>query len=614
MAWDDQLAGASYRVDNLELTTGAIVLGQPVDIETGGDFAIGQPAMSGNFRLKGRVDLNQETLKIGVNGLELTVAVKGEVLPAGEAALRLAADIALDGKSGGVDLTALDLNLAGLPLRGELHFDGNAFNGKLESGEFDPQPLLKTAGDPLPDAKIDKASLAIDFNGAVAPPGRAEVVSFSYQFGELKGKANLKLADFAKPALSGGFEAGFVNPKTLLASLGIEAPATSDPQAMTKAGVRTTFEGGLTAMRLPKFELLLDDTYLHGEVDLRDFNKPDLFFRLQANPLNVDRYLPPPAAPADSGSQPETAPAPVAAAGGGDQPAILIPLPVELLRSLALDGELSLEQLKVSGLTIDGIKLVLQADGGLVRLEPATASLYQGDFHGVVRVDVRQDTPKFHIEKRLTNIESGPLLNDLTGKPTLSGRGTVTATIDTAGVSEKVLISSLNGKVGFDFRNGALEGINIGRMLREARAAIKGEAAPAPEPNRTDFAELGGSFNIRNGVADNRDLRAKTPLLRIEGEGKADLNQRSLDYLVRAAVVATSKGQGGKDLDDLRGIVVPLRATGPFDKLDYSLDLSEALRGKAKEELKQKAQKKIEEKLGDKLQGPLGDALKGLFR
>ena len=84
------------------------------------------------------------------------------------------------------------------------------------------------------------------------------------------------------------------------------------------------------------------------------------------------------------------------------------------------------------------------------------------------------------------------------------------------------------------------------------------------------------------------------------------LSKDSIDYLVTTTLVKTLEGQGGKGRDELAGIPIPVRVTGPLAKPSYRPDLEAALSAKAKQEV----QKKVEEKLQDKV----GDVLKGLFK
>ena len=107
---------------------------------------------------------------------------------------------------------------------------------------------------------------------------------------------------------------------------------------------------------------------------------------------------------------------------------------------------------------------------------------------------------------------------------------------------------------------------------------------------------------IRNGVAHNDDLSAKAPFLRLGGAGDIDIGAGNLNYLAKAAVVNTSGGQGGKDLESLAGLTIPVRLSGPFDAVKYRIEFGSI----ATDAVKQK----VEEKLKDGVQ----DKLKSLFK
>jgi AsmA protein len=126
---------------------------------------------------------------------------------------------------------------------------------------------------------------------------------------------------------------------------------------------------------------------------------------------------------------------------------------------------------------------------------------------------------------------------------------------------------------------------------------------------KTDFSELSASFRIADGVARNDDLSAKSPLLRLAGAGDIDIGNERLDYLLKASVVATSKGQGGGELDSLKGLTIPVRLTGPFEKPDWKIELA-GLAGEAAKAKVEEKKEELKQKVDDKLKGKL----KGLLR
>jgi AsmA protein len=114
-------------------------------------------------------------------------------------------------------------------------------------------------------------------------------------------------------------------------------------------------------------------------------------------------------------------------------------------------------------------------------------------------------------------------------------------------------------------------------------------------------------------------LSAKTPLFRLGGSGDINLGESSLDYTARATVVPTLQGQGGPELQELKGLTVPVKLSGPFTAISWKVDLGGLASNRAKEliedkksQLKADSQKKFDDQK-DKLQEQLKGQLKGLF-
>ena len=95
------------------------------------------------------------------------------------------------------------------------------------------------------------------------------------------------------------------------------------------------------------------------------------------------------------------------------------------------------------------------------------------------------------------------------------------------------------------------------------------------------------------------------------GYGSVDLPASKIDYLLKASLVASSKGQDGRDLVELKALTVPVRLQGPLIAPGYTLDFSgmlldntKALEQKAKQKLEQGTQR-LEEKAQQQLQNQL---------
>lgn len=388
-------------------------------------------------------------------------------------------------------------------------------------------------------------------------------------------------------------------PRDVAAKLGIALPEMADPSTLTKAALAAGFAGGLDHAGVTNLKLQFDQTTLTGDASVRNFAAPVIRYTLAVNEIDVDRYLPPPAEP-----QPPATPAGAAAAGAAQ-------LPLDLLRSLDIDGRVTVAKLKASNLRSTDILLGLKAKNGLFRAAPTRAKLYQGRYEGASVFDVRTDTPKIALQEKLSGVQAGPLLEDFMGKAHVTGRANLSADVSAEGLDPIQVRKTLNGTAAFQFLDGAVMGINIAQKIREALAAYKGQPAPKEPTQQTDFAEVKGSVAIKNGLVSNKDLSAKSPLFRVEGEGTVNLVAESVDYLVKAAVVGTLEGQGGRELAEVKGLTIPVRIKGPFAGPKISVELDKLLEAKAKAAIEAE-KKKVEEQAKKRLKEEQQKLQKGL--
>lgn len=411
----------------------------------------------------------------------------------------------------------------------------------------------------------DKASMR--FERVTVGLGDMRITGFAELTGldasdELSVRSELRSNTFSLPAL--------------MEDLGLEPPQTNDPDALKRVALDMSATGSLTALELSPFLVTIDDTRLTGDARLdTGGDRPMFNFNLRGNELNLDRYLPPQVEQARTEGGPSNGERDDD--DSGDDTAI--ELPVDLLRGVDVRGEMALERLDALGMVMRNIQLEIRANEGDWQIDPLDAQAYEGQLSSRVRVDVREDTPRYELTADLTELDIGALLEDMQGDDArLMGIGDLQLDVTTRGNTVNALRSALNGSGSMQFSDGAVRGINVAQVIRRAEARLRGERLEEDEPNQTDFSDLTGTFDIRDGVVHNDDLEANSPLLRVRGEGQADLTDDTLDYLLNTTVVGTLEGQGGRPLEDLSGIRLPIRITGTFGDPSFRLDLEDILR------------------------------------
>jgi AsmA protein len=342
---------------------------------------------------------------------------------------------------------------------------------------------------------------------------------------------------------------------------------TADPAVFEKIALRTRIAGNASAVSLTRGQMTLDDTSVTFSGAAKAFDKPDIAFDLDLDRIDLDRYLPPAQETPKAGS-PSSGGKKAAASGSSPD--------YGPLRKMVLDGKLKIGQMKASNITVSDVASHITAKNGQIVLDPFSLNLYQGSLASTLGVDVRKKSPLTRINMDLKGIQAGPLIRDAVEKDLISGTLTGGAVLTMAGDTVDQIKKTLDGKGEMTFTDGAIKGIDIAGMVRNA-AAKTGLGQPVAEKPRTDFAELTFPFSVGQGIFNIMDAGLKSPLLRVKAGGQAYLLKEELDIRVEPKMVGTLKGQG--DTADRSGIMVPLLVTGPFASPKIRPDLAGLLGG-----------------------------------
>ena len=307
--------------------------------------------------------------------------------------------------------------------------------------------------------------------------------------------------------------------------------------------------------------------------------------------------------------------------------------PVQLDGLKAVNGEFALDAdaLVFGQYKVADARLAATLANGLLRVSTLSGRAWGGSFVGSGSADANTGDVAAKLDARGVNVNA--LLKDVAAKDLLEGSGNVVADLESGGATVSALRSRLHGTAAMQVRNGAIKGINLARSLRQAKAALslkQDAVVQAKETEKTDFSEMSVSARIANGVAHSDDLDIKSPFLRIGGKGLFDIGRGRIDYEARATVIASSAGQGGAELEALRGVTIPVALSGPFDAIDWKIQWSTVVTSVVKQKLKDELSEKLKEKLGTRLGLPpadgdpaaapatpkdvLRDTLRGLFR
>lgn len=546
IAWRDEATGQELRVNDLSLKTGRLEDDTPSDIAFSAHVTGKRPDSDLRAELKGAASLN---LAKGTFALaKLDGKVSGSAGPVRGLEGRVTGSLAANPDRGELRANEFQVTAKG-------SYEKDAFNIALAAPQLSVTPGKAGGAAVTADLKVKGPSRNIDARFKLdGVEGSAEALAIKAITLDLDAAvAPNAVKGKLSTLLKGNLKAQIWEAQRIVAELTITSP--SIPQKTVTLPINASATANLEK-HTAAFEVAtrFDESTILAKLGATKFDPLAANFSLNVDRLNLDRYFP----PSKKESNPNE------------------PLDLSALKGPTVSGKAEFGALTVRRVKVANLKAEVKLAGGKLEVSPLTANLYGGTLAGAFGADANGN--RVTVKQAIQGVQVGPLLVDAVQQDRLEGRGNVNFDVAMAGPSVAALKKSMGGSARVELRDGAVKGINIGEAIQDVRSVLGQKSAKGNDPSkRTDFSEITASFAIKNGVAHNNDLQGKAPLFRLGGAGDVDIGNSTINYGAKAALVATSKGQGGRDLSNLAGVTIPVRITGPLDKPDITVDYAELI-------------------------------------
>lgn|GEM_PF-3980663 len=503
-----------------------------------------------------------------------------------------------DQKSGGVKLEGLQYAIDGKANSDTLKLTLSAPKLNIAGNKSDADMLLLSAQLDGPTHKAD-ASLKLD--GISGDNQQISVKTLKLDLAANQGNQSVKLT--ASSPVTYSVAAQNIN----LPQLTIHSDVSAGDIKSTPIELNGKLAAALNAQQISTaMKGAIDHNPLDFDANIKGFANPAVHFNVNAQSLDLNRYIAP--NQKSAGNEQGT--------NNSANSASSSKIDLSGLNALNLDGKVTLGQLKYAAMDASDIRLAMNAQKGLISVPELSLKAFGGTI-AATGTATATSNPKFTVKPAISGVDIYALLQQFAGFEKIEGKATVNGSLVTQGADTTALKNNLNGNMNVRVNDGAWRGINIAKTIRDAKAALSGmsggeQAIAVNNVEKTDFTELTASILFNQGIATNKDLAMKSPLLRVSGDGEVNLRTDTIDYLLKAALVDSIKGQTGAERSQLSGVTVPIRIKGPIATPKYSLDLTAALKDNANAKLNEKKQE-LQQKLEQKAGGALSQGLKKLF-
>lgn len=388
------------------------------------------------------------------------------------------------------------------------------------------------------------------------------------------------------------------------------------PQSPMKVDMLSDLSFDLTKSHLSFVleKLQANSIALDGKADVTLSDIPKVRFSLHSPNIDLDEFL-------GLGNSTETAStAPSGSAGGSTSksgssaPAKEVEPDLSALKTLDVKGDITIDKFKANNAKMQNVKTAFSVNRGVAELTSFTSNLYQGSISATAKLDARKTPATYTAKKRIKGVKVQPLLVDIAGNDMLEGTGNIDVNVKGKSLTPTGIKKNLVGTIAINFEDGAVNGINVAQLIRENYAKIKGEKVESTnEAKKTDFSAMKATLKVDKGWVSTNDLSAQSPLLRVTGQGKANFINETVDFLVRTSIVGTLEGQGGKGIDDLKDVTIPIKVTGQWADPKFALVFDDVLKQKAQKEIDRGVNKLTDKIKDEKTKEAVDGLLKGFF-
>jgi len=452
----DEKKAATYNISQFNLTSSHIALGEPIDLETNFMIKANQPAIAANTAIKGNFLYDPDNKRFVVKGL--ASSMKGEILDGKNVDITATGDI--DAKTESMEFLINDLKLSA----------SGDFKGVKEAINLSA-PAVNIAKDTVNSKEItislaqNKADGDLKVNMVLANmEGSPKAIQSSGITGDLsmtQGKRTVN-GKFSSP-FKGNIEALIFDIPALVGELDIKDPSL--PNGAVKGLFNLSSHADIKKeLANSKFNIVLEDTKLNGDVAVASFKQPHIKFNLNADKLDLNKLLGTPKASSESASKE--------------------PVNLTALSNLLLDGKVNINSIVYDKYQLSALNLGVKADGKKVAINGLNVKVNDSQIKGALSVS-QFAKPLYTFDLDINQLD----LNDYVNKEASTTKTTGDEVIDLSA------LKALNA-------NGSLR---IGKLsygqtkLQNVRIVLKadgGVATLAPFSASLYGGNMQGSLNV----------------------------------------------------------------------------------------------------------------------
>ena len=333
--------------------------------------------------------------------------------------------------------------------------------------------------------------------------------------------------------------------------------------------------------------LTANDSTLSGQARVSLSDKPDWGVDLRFGLLNLDNLLVQrDAASATSGEVQQ----------GQSQSTLARPViasqvdavSYQGLRGFSADIALQADKVLWRKMAFDNVSAKMANQSGLLSITELQGTSEGGLISLPGKLDARKAQPHAVFHPRLENVEIGTILKAFNYPIALTGKLSLAGDFSGSDIDAQAFRHSWQGQAHVDMSDTRMEGMNFQQLVQQAVERSGGDVKSQQSlDNVTRLDRFVTELSLDNGKVSLDEMEGLSSMLALSGKGTLDLVEQTCDTQFNVRVLGGWDGES-KLIDFLKATPVPLRIYGPWQALNYNLQVDQLLRKHVQDEAKRR--------------------------
>ncbi|HGM5805379.1 MULTISPECIES: outer membrane assembly protein AsmA [Serratia] len=278
---------------------------------------------------------------------------------------------------------------------------------------------------------------------------------------------------------------------------------------------------------------------------------------------------------------------------------------LEALRDFTAQLNLQAAQVTYRGMNVAQLAVTADNQRGLLTLHKLAGQLAGGDFSLPGTLDARGNKPVISVQPVLNQVELGTVLKAFDMPQMLTGKFSMKGDLTGDRLSSQAFERRWRGTAQLAMQDAQLHGLNIQQLIQQAVARNDNSVRGQDSYQRyTEVKSVSAQASLSQGTVKLSGLTADSPLLALTGTGSIDMPGKQCDMALNVRVTGGWQGRG-ELIEQLQKTPIPLRVYGPWQQLNYQLQVDQVLRktlqDRAKDALNKWAEKNKDSREGQDL-------------